>query len=59
MQKAIDETYATTLAVQVFRTTMAISAVYSYEIRQYDIVAAYINADLPVRVSNHNIYSTI
>ncbi|KAF5200461.1 Reverse transcriptase family protein [Thalictrum thalictroides] len=46
LQKTTEETYATTLAAQVFRAIMAISAAFNYKIRQYDIVAAYTNADL-------------
>lgn len=45
--KKNEETYATTLAAQVFRAAMAISAVNEYKIRQYDIVAAYTNAEIP------------
>lgn len=43
-----DETYAATLAAQIFRVTItiAISVVYGYKINQYDVVAAYTNADL-------------
>ncbi|KAI0992149.1 hypothetical protein K3495_g16037, partial [Podosphaera aphanis] len=47
LESTTEETYAATLAGQVFRTAMAISAAYGYKIRQYDIVAAYTNADLP------------
>ncbi|KAI1003263.1 hypothetical protein K3495_g4940 [Podosphaera aphanis] len=46
LQHSTEETYATTLAAQVFRAVIAISAAYDYKIRQYDIVAAYTNADL-------------
>ena len=53
LQSTTDETYAATLAAQVFRATMAISAVYEYKIRQYDVVAAYTNADLPRPIVTH------
>lgn len=46
LENITEDTYAATLAGQVFRAAMAISAVYEYKIRQYDIVAAYTNADL-------------
>lgn len=48
-----EETYAATLAAQVFRATIAISTFFSYKIRQYDIVAAYTNADLHQPVLAH------
>ncbi|KAI0995092.1 hypothetical protein K3495_g13089 [Podosphaera aphanis] len=46
LQNSSEDTYATTLAAQVFRAVIAISAAYELKIRQYDIVAAYSNADL-------------
>ncbi|KAI1001313.1 hypothetical protein K3495_g6890 [Podosphaera aphanis] len=46
LYNSTEETYAATLAAQVFRATIAISTVFNCKIRQYDIVAAYTNADL-------------
>ena len=46
LQHTTEETYAATLAAQVFRAAMAISAAFEFKIRQYDIVAAYTNASL-------------
>lgn len=47
LQYTTEETNATTLAAQVFRTPIATLAMYYYKIRQYDVVAAYSNASLP------------
>jgi hypothetical protein len=40
------DTYATTLAVRIFRTLMAIMAAFNLETRQYDIVNAFTNSEL-------------
>ena len=53
LQNSTQETYATTLAAQVFRAIIAISAVHGLKIRQYDIVAAYTNADLKQPIIAH------
>jgi hypothetical protein len=40
----LDSTYAATLAAKSFRTAMAIAAEFDLEIRQYDVVGAFLNA---------------
>ncbi|KAI1004940.1 hypothetical protein K3495_g3273 [Podosphaera aphanis] len=47
LQVTEEETYAATLASQSFRAMMAITAAHDLEIRQYDIVNAFVNA--PIR----------
>ena len=53
LQHTTEETYAATLAAQVFRAAMAVSAAFDYKIRQYDIVAAYTNANLMQPIVAH------
>jgi hypothetical protein len=42
-----DDTYAATLAAQTFRAVMALVAGFDLETRQYDVVNAFANAQLP------------
>jgi hypothetical protein len=46
LQSTEEETYAATLAAQIFRAIIAITAVFNYEIKQYDTVNAFANATL-------------
>jgi hypothetical protein len=46
LQTTNQDTYAATLAAQTFRAMMAITATYDLDIRQYDAVNAFVNADL-------------
>ena len=46
LQITKEETYAATLAAQIFRALMAIAAAFDLEIRQYDAVSAFINVKL-------------
>ena len=41
-----EDTYAATLAYKIFRTLMALVAIYDYETIQLDAVNAFLNADL-------------
>lgn len=47
LQLTDEDTYAATLASQSFRALMAITAAHDLEIRQYDVVNAFVNA--PIR----------
>jgi Reverse transcriptase (RNA-dependent DNA polymerase) len=46
LQTTEQDTYAATLAARSFRALMAILAAFDLEIRQYDAVNAFINADM-------------
>jgi Reverse transcriptase (RNA-dependent DNA polymerase) len=46
----VEDTYAVTLAAQVFRAIMAITAAFDLEIRQYNTVNAFVNAHLPTPI---------
>jgi hypothetical protein len=46
LQITEEETYAATLAAQIFRALMAIAAAFDLEIRQYNAVNVFINAKL-------------
>ena len=50
LQTTAEETYAATLAIRVFRALMAIAAYFNMEIRQYDAVNAFTNAQLAALV---------
>jgi hypothetical protein len=50
LQTTAEETYAATLAIRVFRALMAIAAYFNMEIRQYDAVNAFTNAQLATPV---------
>src|ERR1700716_48235 len=43
----LENTYASTLATKSFRTLMAIAARFDLELIQWDIVNAFVHADLP------------
>ncbi|KAI0992677.1 hypothetical protein K3495_g15508, partial [Podosphaera aphanis] len=47
LQTSEEETYAATLACQSFRAMMAITAAHDLDLRQYDVVNAFVNA--PIR----------
>ncbi|KAI0991129.1 hypothetical protein K3495_g17058, partial [Podosphaera aphanis] len=53
LQITEEETYAATLASQSFRAMMAITAAHDLEIRQYDIVNAFVNAPIRGEVYCH------
>ena len=46
LQTTEEETYAATLAAQNFRALMAIVAAFDLEVKQYDTVNAFANANL-------------
>jgi hypothetical protein len=46
LQATDEDTYAATLAAQLFRAIMAIATAFGLEIRQYDAVNAFVNARL-------------
>jgi hypothetical protein len=46
LQVTEEDTYAATLAAQTFRAIMAITAAFDLEIRQYDAINAFANAQL-------------
>ena len=50
LQSTEEDTYAATLAAQVFRAIMAITAAFDLETRQYDTVNAFVNANLPTPI---------
>jgi len=45
----LENTYASTLAGRSFRTLMAIAARFDLDLIQYDVVNAFVHADLPTR----------
>jgi len=47
------ETYAATLAARSFRTFMAIAARFDLNLVQYDVLNAFVNADLDEEVYMH------
>jgi len=53
LQTTVEDTYATTLATRIFRALMAIAAFFNIEIRQYDAVNAFTNAQLATPVYCH------
>ena len=50
LQTTAEDTYAATLAMRIFRALMAIAAYFNMEIRQYDAVNAFTNAQLTTPV---------
>jgi hypothetical protein len=46
LQSIEEETYIATLAAQIFRAIIAIAYTFDLEIKQFDVIAAYSNADL-------------
>ena len=50
LQYTEEDTYAATLAAQIFRAMIAIGAAFDLDTRQYDIVNAFANADLPIPI---------
>jgi hypothetical protein len=54
LQTTMEETTATTLAARVFRFLIAIIAAFGLEMRQYDIINAFINATLNEVVYMHH-----
>ena len=46
LQITKEETYAVTLAAQIFRALIAMAAAFNLEIRQYDAVNTFTNAKL-------------
>jgi hypothetical protein len=53
LQTTAEDTYAATLAMRIFRALMAIAAYFNMEIRQYDAVNAFTNAQLTTPVYCH------
>jgi hypothetical protein len=53
LQTTTDNTYAATLAIRIFRALMAIAAYFNMEVRQYDAVNAFTNAQLATPVYCH------
>jgi hypothetical protein len=53
LQTTAEDTYAATLAIRIFRALMAIAAYFNMEVRQYDAVNAFTNAQLAVPVYCH------
>jgi hypothetical protein len=49
-RKTDQETYAATLAARSFRTFMAIAARFDLEIKQYDVLNAFVNVDIDEEV---------
>jgi hypothetical protein len=54
LQVTMAETRATTLAARIFRFLMAIIAAFGLEMRQYDVVNAFINAHLQETVYTYH-----
>ncbi|RYP68913.1 hypothetical protein DL771_006402 [Monosporascus sp. 5C6A] len=50
LKNACGDTYASTLAGRSFRALMAIAARFDLELKQYDAVNAFVNANLPYEV---------
>ena len=50
LQTTQEDTYAATLATRIFRALIAIAAYFNLEIRQYDAINAFINAELTIPV---------
>ena len=46
LQTTTEDTYAAIVAIQTFRAMMAMAAAFDLEIKSYDIMNAYINAEL-------------
>ena len=53
LQTTAEDTYAATLAMRIFRALMAIAAYFNMEIRQYDAVNAFTNAQHTTPVYCH------
>lgn len=53
LQTTTEDTYAATLATRVFRALMAIAAYFNLDVRQYDAVNAFTNAQLNTPVYCH------
>lgn len=53
LQTTAEDTYAATLAIRIFRALMAIAAYFNMEVRQYDAVNAFTNAQLATPVYCH------
>jgi len=53
LQTTAEDTYAATLATRIFRALIAIAAFFNMEIRQYDAVNAFTNAQLATPVYCH------
>jgi hypothetical protein len=53
LQSTEEETYAATLAAQTFRAIIAIACTFDLEVRQFDVVAAYSNAELEQPLTAH------
>jgi hypothetical protein len=53
LQTTAEDTYAATLAMRIFRALMAIAAYFNMEVRQYDAVNAFTNAQLGTFVYCH------
>lgn len=45
-QHTEQDTYAATLAIRIFRALMALAAAFDLEIRQYDVLNAFLNSDI-------------
>ena len=50
LQKTAEDTTAATLAIKVFRALMAITAVFDLEAKQYDVINAFINAEINEKI---------
>jgi hypothetical protein len=50
LQSTEQDTYAATLAARTFRALMAIAAAFDLEIRQYDVVNAFVNSRLDEQI---------
>jgi len=53
LQTTQEDTYAATLATRIFRALIAIAAYFNLEIRQYNAVNAFTNAELTIPVYCH------
>jgi hypothetical protein len=47
LQSTEEDTYAATLAAQIFRAVTAFSAAFDLKMRQFDAINAFANANLP------------
>ena len=46
LQHTEQNTFAVTLAIRIFRTLMIIIVAFDFEIRQYDVINAFINSEI-------------
>ena len=46
LQSTTEDTYAATVAIQTFRAMMAMAAAFDLEVKSYDVMNAYVNAEL-------------